>query len=241
MRDGPWDEHADWWIREFTDGADTEYEDQILPLAAAELAHARRLLDVGCGEGQIARRVASVGVEVVGIDPTWACIRTAGARAGGPVYASATVAALPFPDAAFDAIVVSLVFEHLDDLDAAVAEVARVLEPGGRFAFFVNHPILQAPGSVWVEDHLVDPPESYWRLGPYLVESDTVEQVQRGVWVRFVHRPLSRYVNALAEHGLQIERMVEPAPPSRVTSTSSASDATAAYPRLLYLRLRKVG
>ena len=41
----------------------------------------------------------------------------------------------------------------------------------------------------------------------------TIEEVELGVHIRFVHRPLSRYVNALAEHGLLLERMVEPAPP----------------------------
>ncbi len=88
-----------------------------------------------------------------------------------------------------------------------------MLRPGGQFSFFLNHPLLQTPGSGWIDDHTVDPPEPYWRIGPYLVEQDSVEQVEHGVFIRFVHRPLSRYLNALAEQGLVLERMVEPAPP----------------------------
>ncbi len=245
MTDDRWERHADWWIEEFTDGADPEYEEQILPLAAGELAGFRRVLDVGCGEGQVARLVAGSGATgddaplVVGVDPTWNCVSVASQRAGGPVFAGAGAAALPFPDASFDAAVACLVFEHIDDVDGAIAEVARVIRPGGRFAFFLNHPILQAPGSVWVDDHLVDPPEQYWRLGPYLSETETVEQVQLGVWIRFVHRPLSRYLNALADHGLVLEHMVEPRPPDGFLAKNVAYEQTAEYPRLLYLRLRR--
>lgn len=233
-----WEDHASWWIEEFTEGADPEYEDQILPLAAAELSEARRVLDLGCGEGQISRLAAGAGSTVVGVDPTWNQLVVAAERAGGPSYARAGAAGLPFADAAFDAVVACLVFEHIDELDEAVAEVARVLRPGGRFCCFLNHPLLQVPGSGWIEDHTVDPPEGYWRLGPYLVETEAVEQVQPGVWIRFVHRPLSRYLNALADHGLLLEQMLEPRPPERFLARAPGYEASADIPRLLYLRLR---
>ena len=60
-RDDLWETHADWWISGFTDGADPEYEEQILPLAAAELGGFARILDVGCGDGQISRLVSRLG------------------------------------------------------------------------------------------------------------------------------------------------------------------------------------
>ncbi|MCU1367157.1 MAG: putative methyltransferase, partial [Ilumatobacteraceae bacterium] len=50
--DDLWETHASWWIDGFTDGADPEYEEQILPMAREELAGAARILDVGCGDGQ---------------------------------------------------------------------------------------------------------------------------------------------------------------------------------------------
>jgi ubiquinone/menaquinone biosynthesis C-methylase UbiE len=228
MNDDLWEAHADWWIDGFTDGADPEYVEQIMPLAAAELEGARRVLDIGCGDGQISRLAAAQGASVIGIDPTWNCVSVAAERGGGAAFARAGAAELPFADASFDAAVACLVFEHIDEVDAAIAEVARVLEPGGTFSFFLNHPILQSPGSALIDDHMVDPPEQYWRLGPYLVETETVEEVELGVWIRFVHRPLSRYLNTLAAHGLMLERMVEPAPPPGFLEQSASYAASAA-------------
>ena len=120
---------------------------------------------------------------------------------------------LPFADASFDAVLACLVFEHIDAVDEAIGEIARVVRPGGRFSFFVNHPLLQTPGSGFIDDHMIDPPEQYWRVGPYLVEGESIEEVEQGVCIRFIHRPLSRYVNTMIEHGFELQRMVEPAPP----------------------------
>ena len=74
-----------------------------------------------------------------------------------------------------------------------------MLRPGGRFLFFLNHPLLQTPGSGWIDDDILD--EQYWRIGPYLGEDFTLEEVDAGVWIPYIHRPLSVYVNALAARG----------------------------------------
>ena len=50
-----WDEHSEWWRRTFTKGADPEYEGEIIPIVVRELGSCTRILDIGCGEGQVAR------------------------------------------------------------------------------------------------------------------------------------------------------------------------------------------
>jgi SAM-dependent methyltransferase len=231
-----WARHAGWWQENFTEGVDPEYREQILPLAVEALARCRRVLEVGTGEGQVARELRRAGVdEVVGIDPTEAQILEARRRGGGPHYVRAGAGALPFRSGTFDGVVACLVFEHVDDLDGGIAEIARVLEPGGRFAFFLNHPLLQTPGSGWIDDQILDPPEQYWRVGPYLTEQATVEAVDKGVHIRFVHRPLSRYINAMADHGLLVTRMVEPAPPPGFVARATEYAEAATIPRLLLL------
>jgi SAM-dependent methyltransferase len=235
VSEDPWEAHARWWQKGFTDGADAEYTEQIVPLAVEHLAGAASVLDVGAGEGQLSRVASGLpgAGRVVGVDPTTAQVSEARRRGGGPVYARAAAAALPFPEAAFDAAVACLVLEHVERVDEAVAEVARVLRPGGRFLLFLNHPLLQVPGSGWIDDQVLDPPEQYWRVGPYLVEDTTLEEVEHGVRLPFIHRPLSRYVNAMAAVGLLIRHMDEPAPPPGFLARAREYAAAATIPRLL--------
>jgi SAM-dependent methyltransferase len=237
----PWERHADWWQAGFTAGADPEYTEQILPMAASHLAGVMRVLDVGTGEGQVARLAAAAGARlVVGVDPTWAQVREACTRGGGARYARAEAASLPFPPGSFDAVVACLVFEHIGAVDEAIAEVGRVLAPGGRFLFFLNHPLLQTPGSGWIDDRVLDPPEQYWRIGPYLIEDESLEEVEKDVFIPFIHRPLSRYVNALVAAGMVITRMEEPAPPPGFLAKAAEYADAASIPRLLFLRCDKV-
>jgi SAM-dependent methyltransferase len=233
-----WETHASWWQEGFTEGADPEYTEQILPLAGTHLVGATSVLDVGCGEGQVSRLAATARAgRVVGVDPTWAQLTVARARGGPPAYGQADAAALPFAPASFDAVVACLVFEHIDAVDEALAEVGRVLRPGGRFLFFLNHPLLQTPGSGWIDDRILE--EQYWRIGPYLVEDRSLEEVEKDVLIPFVHRPLSRYVNAMAAAGLFIERMEEPAPPPGFLERAEEYKDAATIPRLLFLRAVK--
>ena len=234
-----WEAHAKWWQDGFTDGADPEYEEQILPIAASHFAGATSVLDVGTGEGQLARLAINAGASrVVGIDPTAAQIEEAHARGKGPQYAKASASALPFADASFEVAIACLVFEHIDEVDGAIAEVARTLKPGGRFLFFLNHPLLQTPNSGWIDDTILG--EQYWRIGPYLVEDTSIEEVEKDVFIPFIHRPLSRYVNALIDNGLLITEMLEPAPPPGFIARAEEYADVATIPRLLFLRAVKV-
>jgi SAM-dependent methyltransferase len=239
VTDDAWETHAGWWQDEFTDGVDPEYEEQILPTVTEHLAGRARVLDIGCGEGQVARHViATTGAtSVVGVDPSDAQLVVARERAGGPGYVRGAADALPVPDGSFDAAVACLVFEHITAVDAALAEVARVLRPGGVFLFLLHHPLLQVPGSGWIDDHILG--EQYWRIGPYLTEDVSLEELAPGVVLPFVHRPLSRYLNGLAGHGLLLEHMEEPAPPPGFIARAPEYEAAAVIPRLLVLRLVK--
>jgi SAM-dependent methyltransferase len=234
-----WERNASWWQREFTAGADPEYEEQILPLIDRHLAGSRRVLDIGCGEGQVARRAAAQGASVVGLDPTRAQLSVATDRGGGPAYARATAELLPCRTGSFDAVVMCLVIEHLPVIEPAITEIARVLARGGRFLLLLNHPLLQTPGSGWIDDQILE--EQYWRVGPYLRDDDMVEEVAPGVNLPFMHRPLSRYVHVMGEVGLLIDDMDEPPPPPGFLAEAWEYGEAGSIPRLMLIRARRTG
>jgi ubiquinone/menaquinone biosynthesis C-methylase UbiE len=236
----PWEEHADWWQREFTNGADPEYTEQILPLIQQHLPRSGRMLDMGCGEGQVARLAAEQGLQVVGLDPAFTQVALAGSRAGGPAYFQGSATDVGLATACVDAAVACLVFEHISQIDPALAELARVLRSGGTFLLLLNHPLLQTPGSGWIDDQVLDPPEQYWRVGPYLSEANTMEEVEQGVFIRFYHRPLSGYINAATEAGFRLERMEEPAPSAGFMARADEYAAASSIPRLMFLKFLKL-
>jgi SAM-dependent methyltransferase len=145
---------------------------------------------------------------------------------------------LPIAAGSVDAVVACLVFEHLDPFEPAIAEVARVLALNGRFALFLNHPLLQTPGSGWIDDQILE--EQYWRIGPYLHDDHTIEEVAPGVRLPFMHRPLGRYINVMADRGLLADHMDEPPPSPGFVARAPEYGAAATIPRLLVVRTRKL-
>jgi ubiquinone/menaquinone biosynthesis C-methylase UbiE len=104
----------------------------------------RDVLDVGCGEGWLVRRLAGHGARVIGIDPLETALELARREdAGAPAerYVAAAAERLPFADERFDVVVFFNSLHHvpLDALDTALAEAARVLRPGG--VVYVQEPL----------------------------------------------------------------------------------------------------
>ena len=99
----------------------------------------KAVLDLGCAGGFMAEALAARGAQVTGIDPAERAIAVArdhAATAGHSItYDVGFGEALPYPGAAFDAVVCVDVLEHVADLPRVLAEVARTLRPGGLFLF----------------------------------------------------------------------------------------------------------
>jgi 2-polyprenyl-6-hydroxyphenyl methylase/3-demethylubiquinone-9 3-methyltransferase len=127
--------------------------------AAGSLA-GRDVLDLGCGGGLLAERFATAGARVVGIDPLTACCRAAAthARAAAlPIrYVQMAGERLALADNSFDVAVAADVLEHVNDLPRVIAEVGRVLRPGGTFVFdTINRTWLSRLVLVWLGERVL--------------------------------------------------------------------------------------
>ena len=100
-----------------------------IPLFQAAIGRGKRVLDLGCRAGALTRHFLE-GNEVVGLDVDRTALAKAEALGIQPVQANVEEP-LPFEDASFDAVVAGELFEHLQFPDALVAEIRRVLRPGG--------------------------------------------------------------------------------------------------------------
>ena len=97
----------------------------------------RRVLEVGGGEGELAERIANeLGIEVIGVDQSEGMVEIQ--RSKGVDARVGDVRALPFDDGEFDLVVAAWMLYHVEDLDRALAELARVLEPGGTLVATTN-------------------------------------------------------------------------------------------------------
>jgi SAM-dependent methyltransferase len=210
-----WEDHAAEWVAwARAPGHDSYWHfhrDAFLGLVPAP---GRLTLDIGCGEGRLAADLAGLAHRVVGIDVSPTLIEAA--REAHPTvdFRLADAAALPVDDAAADLAVAFMSLHDMHDAAGALREVARVLEPGGRFCIAIVHPLNSA--GVWSAEHDADSP--FVIAGSYLEQRNSVDAIERdGLTMTFAstHRPLEAYTELLADAGFVIERLRERTYPGR--------------------------
>lgn len=235
--DNGWDGSAAAWIADM--GVDGDFGrryvlDPVMRDRARE-ASPRKVLDVGCGEGRFCRMLADSGATTTGIDPTAALIDEARRRDPAGRYLRGVAEALPFGAGAFDLVVSYLSLIDIPDLDAAVAEMARVLAPGGRL-LIANLTSFATPCADrgWVRDDAGH--RLHYPIDHYL--DDRAMWVEwRGIRILNHHRALSRYMKALLGCGLQLTWFDEPEP--RADTPPSRARAYRRVPWFLVMEWQK--
>ncbi|MGU3294843.1 class I SAM-dependent methyltransferase [Williamsia sp. M5A3_1d] len=168
----------------------------------------RDILEVGCGSAPCARWLAGRGARVVGLDVSAAMLRSGASSAGAtaaPALVQAGAENLPFADASFDIACSAFgAVPFVADSARVMAEVARVLRPGGRWVFAVNHPVRwifpDDPGPAGLTVSI-----PYFDRSPYVEVDDdgTVTYVEH-------HRTIGDRVREIRSAGLVLDDIVEP-------------------------------
>ncbi len=231
MKVGPaWERHAQEWVRWARKPGHDMFWSTTLP-ALRELlpSPAGLTIDLGCGEGRFSRELQVLGHHVIGVEAAPTLARAAATHAAPVTVVQADAAALPLADSCADLVTASMVFQNVDDLPGAFAECARVLRAGGHLVGVIVHPFRQVS--------VVD--------GQYLQAQPFVYPTRRdGLTMTFTdhHRPISAYLNGLAQAGFVLEHLTEVGEPDdglpillgwrcRTTHNGPPVDATRLQPQ----------
>jgi SAM-dependent methyltransferase len=203
-----WEGQAERWVRWAREpGHDTYWRfhrDRFLDLLPPP---GRLTVDVGCGEGRLARDLTALGHTVLAVDRSPTMVRHA--READPALdvRQADAAALPLGDGEADLLVSFMSLMNTDDVGAAVREAARVLDAGGRYCIALTHS-LNTAGAFESEE----PDAPFVIEGSYFERGEKEVAVERdGLEMTFLdaHRPLEDYFAALEDAGFLVERVRE--------------------------------
>jgi 2-polyprenyl-3-methyl-5-hydroxy-6-metoxy-1,4-benzoquinol methylase len=231
-----YDRVADWYCSQVRSGS--PIHEVVVPslLDLAGDVAGRRICDLACGEGVIARALAREGAEVVAVDLCCGLLE----------YARTEERRLPLQidyvhddaerlatlgDEYFDGVMNCLGLTDIQDLASTARSIVRVLRPGAWFVFAINHPCGPASGP---GGRLVRAPSDYFSEGRWLSSNPDSVRGRVGAY----HRTLSTYLNTLTSVGLVLEESVEPRARGAMVRCANGYDRV---PATLVQRWRKGG
>lgn len=215
-----WDNNAEQWHRLFGEN-DLNRRDLLDPIILQILGDVKgkQILDAGCGDGYLSRKLARLGASITAVDLSEKMLDFAiEEQKKMPLnicYHHASCSSLPFlSDSAFDAVVTNNVIQDMEDYHGAFREFIRIIKPGGTYLHITNHPCFMTPVWGWVKDEkgkrLYKKVDHYFKRGPFLCPWGPRCGMEPTV---YWHRTLSDIVNELISCGFCITRVIEPEPP----------------------------
>jgi len=216
-----WEGEAEAWIRFCREPDAFAWHFNIPAFLELVPEPGRLTLDIGCGEGRVARELLKRGHTIKGVDGSPTLVEAA--RNGDPPIDAihADAANLPFEDETVDLAIAFMALQSVDDLENTIAEIARVLEPDCRLCAAVVHPMNSATEA------------------PHYFAEHAYAESSAGFTFHDVHRPLSQYAAALASAGFVIEELREPVPGPDLLDARPSAERWTRTPCFLHLRARR--
>lgn len=197
-RQPQYDEFADEFLEHAQDGFYNAYYDRPACLALLGDVAGKRVSDAGCGPGLYAAELVRRGAQVVGFDQSPRMVEICAERVPqGEFHVHDLADPIGWlPDGSVDLALLALALEHIDDRVAALAELHRVLRPGGALVLSTMHPF-----GNWLRHD-----------GSYF-DARVIEETWRAGWqVRYWVAPLEQLCAEICQAGFMIERLTEPRP-----------------------------
>jgi len=250
-RETSWERVATWYDGWVGDRGSVYHRELAIP-AVLDLLQPRRgeeIVDVGGGQGVLAPYLTEVGAHVTVVDASAKLIGAAKrrhARLRNARFLVGDARRLPavvgLEQGGFDAAVFLLCIQDMDPLEDVVRGVEWALGTRGRIVLLMTHPAFRQPRhSGWGFDE--SRKLTYRRIDGYLTElAVPMKSLGGGLPTRSFHRPISAYVNALADVGFAIDAMLElpDLPPDRRPGTAARGDARANAEIPIFLGLRAI-
>ena len=249
--DDGWTALAGWYDRKQGETGDLWHRALIDPGLEAVIGKVDglRLLDLGCGNGYLARRFAKRGATVVGVDVTRGMIARALRRGnvrGRVTYVLGDAARMPtLPTASFDLAFANMSLMDMPNADEVLAEAGRLVRPGGRLVASLCHPCFDTDSnSGWLTEHIRGGGRTgrvVWKYrtptrteAPWILPDGSVRRTGS------YNRTLSWYANTIRSAGFVIERMEEPAPQPELLMNGGNARWIAEIPLHLVIGARRV-
>lgn len=233
-----WDLLAEERHRQIVSGDDISFDNVLVPLILRLLdgVDTGKVLDIGCGTGELTNQIGGISNEVIGFEPSSASVaiaRVTCARRDNVQFVNDTLeSALPNIDTdSVSCATAAMTLMTTPDIDSFANALAEALRKGTRFVATLTHPCF------WPSYWGYDSAEWYnYSRESFIQAPFTISKMSTDLVSTHIHRPLESYLNAFAREGFFLEQLEEPMPPPHVQDLYPSAWE---YPRFIGVRWRK--
>jgi 2-polyprenyl-3-methyl-5-hydroxy-6-metoxy-1,4-benzoquinol methylase len=240
-----WDRLASWWDDRIGNG--NEFQDYLIEPATERLLALKpgeRVLDIACGAGRFARRMAALGAIVIAIDHAEKFLNRARERTTENIEriqylkldAADPLALMSLGEGCFDAAVCTMALMDMSSITPPISSLPKILKPRGRFVFSISHPVFNSGTARHMAEQFEHDGEVTTRSG-ITVTGYTEPFAHKGPGIPgqpepqyYFHRSISLLFNTCFKYGFVLDSMEEPVFPKGFQSSSSSPFAYSRMP-----------